>query len=159
EVGMYDKYQNTYTLSDAINQTTGTEYLDYSQNIPDVISTTYIQSTANYNRTFNEKHGISGLIVFLMQNKIQNEGAVDPEVDYTLQKSLPSRNLGVSGRFTYAYDEKYFAEFNFGYNGSERFYHTNRFGFFPSAGIAWQASNEKFWKPLENTIKIGRAHV
>ena len=33
-----------------------------------------------------------------------------------LQRSLPYRNLGVSGRFTYAFDEKYFSEFNFGYN-------------------------------------------
>lgn len=151
EVGSYDKYENTYTLSNAINETTGTEYLDYNQSIPDVTSTTYIQSTANYNRTFSDKHSISGLLVFLMQNRIQNEGA-SSTASYTLQNSLPSRNLGISGRFTYGFDEKYFAEFNFGYNGSERFYHTNRFGFFPSAGIAWQTSNEKFWKSLKSTI-------
>jgi len=150
-IGLYDKYQDTYTLSDALNPTAGTEYLDYSQSTPDITATTYIQSTASYNRTFNEKHGISGLIVFLMQNKIENEG-VKNAVDYTLQKSLPSRNVGVSGRFTYSYDEKYFAEFDFGYNGSERFYQTNRFGFFPSAGVAWEVSKEKFWKSFEKTI-------
>src|SRR5690606_10786561 len=94
----------------------------------------------------------SGLLVFLMQNKFQNEGIEDPDVDYTLQTSLPSRNLGVSGRITYSLAEKYFAEFNFGYNGSERFSENQRFGFFPSAGVAWQTSNEKFWEPLSNAI-------
>ena len=39
----------------------------------------------------------------------------------TLQKSLPTRNLGLAGRFTYGFSDRYFAEFNFGYNGSERF--------------------------------------
>ena len=55
-------------------------------------------------------------------------------------KTLPSavnasRNLGVSGRFTYGYDSRYFAEFNFGYNGSERFSKDERYGFFPSYGF------------------------
>ncbi len=140
----YDKFANTYTLSDALNVNAGTEYLDYSQTTPNIVATTYIQGTLNYNRTF-DKHGVSGLLVFLMQNKLQNEGN-------TLQTSLPSRNLGLSGRVTYSLAEKYFAEFNFGYNGSERFHRSNRFGFFPSAGVAWQVSNEKFWESLSAKI-------
>ena len=149
EVGTYDKFQQTYTLN-LLNEDEGQEYLGFNYSNPDVKSTTYIQSTLNYNRTFNEKHGVSGLLVFLMQNQVTN---IRPNnVPYTLQISLPSRNIGLSGRFTYSYDEKYFAEFDFGYNGSERFYETNRFGFFPSAGLAWQVSNEKFWKPLENVV-------
>ncbi len=39
----------------------------------------------------------------------------------TLQKSLPTRNFRLAGRFTYGFSNHYFAEFNFGYNGSERF--------------------------------------
>jgi hypothetical protein len=35
--------------------------------------------------------------------------------------TLPSRNLGLSGRVTYGYDSRYFIEGNFGYNGSEKF--------------------------------------
>jgi TonB-linked SusC/RagA family outer membrane protein len=66
--------------------------------------------------------------------------------------SLPSRNVGLSGRATYAYNSRYFVEFNFGYNGSERFFEDKRYGFFPSAGIAWSVSNEKFWKPLQEKI-------
>ncbi len=69
-----------------------------------------------------------------------------------LQSSLPFRNIGLAGRATYGYDNRYYAEFNFGYNGSERFYETNRWGFFPSAGFAWNVSNEKFWEPLKDII-------
>ncbi|HEY9559248.1 MAG TPA: SusC/RagA family TonB-linked outer membrane protein, partial [Anseongella sp.] len=66
--------------------------------------------------------------------------------------SLPFRNVGLAGRATYSYDERYYAEVNFGYNGSERFHKSHRYGFFPSAGVAWTISNEKFWEPLERTV-------
>ena len=69
-----------------------------------------------------------------------------------LQKSLPYRNQGLSGRFTYAYAKKYFGEFNFGYNGSERFSKNERFGFFPSIGAGYIISNEKFFEPLTKYI-------
>ena len=87
----------------------------------------------------------SGLLVFVArQSLLANAG--------DLQSSLPSRNAGLSGRATYSYDNRYFSEFNFGYNGSERFSKQNRFGFFPSAGLAWNISNEAFWKPLKPII-------
>ena len=60
--------------------------------------------------------------------------------------------MGFAGRANYSYDRRYYIEFDFGYNGSERFYKTNRFGFFPSVGIAWQVSNEKFWKDFSQGI-------
>ena len=63
----------------------------------------------------------------------------------TLSESLQKRNLGLSGRFTYAYDSRYMAEFNFGYNGSEKFDKGHRWGFFPSFGLGWSISNEDFW--------------
>jgi TonB-linked SusC/RagA family outer membrane protein len=75
-----------------------------------------------------------------------------------LQKSLPYRNMSTAGRFTYAFDSRYFAEFNFGYNGSERFAKKERFGFFPSAGLAYIVSNEDFWdgriKEIVNKLKF-----
>src|SRR3546814_9454967 len=69
-----------------------------------------------------------------------------------LQESLPFRNVCLAVRATYSYDERYYAEVNFGYNGSERFHKSHRYGFFPSAGVAWTISNEKFWEPLERTV-------
>ncbi|MGL5785988.1 MAG: SusC/RagA family TonB-linked outer membrane protein, partial [Bacteroidales bacterium] len=49
-----------------------------------------------------------------------------------------------AGRLTYGYDSRYFIEGNFGYNGSERFHTSHRWGFFPSVGGGWMVSNEKF---------------
>lgn len=143
QVGLYDKFKDTYNLF-PINEDDGTEYLSYDEDPKQVRSTTYIQTRLNYNRTFG-RNGISGLLVF--QLKTRQDGNAG-----SLQTSLPHRNIGLSGRFTYAYSNKYFAEFDFGYNGSERFYKTNRFGFFPSAGISWVVSKEKFWQPLKNAI-------
>src|SRR5690606_28956003 len=55
------------------------------------------------------------------------------------------------------YDSRYFLEGNFGYNCSERFHESNRFGFFPSAGKAWSVSAEEFWKqlkPVFSTLRL-----
>ncbi|HCC52106.1 MAG TPA: SusC/RagA family TonB-linked outer membrane protein, partial [Porphyromonadaceae bacterium] len=69
-----------------------------------------------------------------------------------LQLSLPGRNVGLAGRLAYNYDTRYFAEFNFGYNGSERFAENNRFGFFPSGVVGWMISNEDFFASLQDRI-------
>lgn len=131
-----------YTL---LNEARGTEYLDYVPGSKTVSSVFYLEAALNYNRTFNDRHTFSGMLVNIMRNELSGNAG-------SLQLSLPFRNLGLSGRFTYAYDSRYHAEFNFGYNGSERFYETNRFGFFPSVGVAWSVSNEPFWEPIKPVI-------
>lgn len=123
----------------------GTEYLDYAQGTKSLDSRIYLQGTINYNRTFNDKHAVTGMITSLMSSYEKgNEGS--------LEGSLPSRNLGISGRFTYGFDNRYLAEFNFGYNGSERFAKGHRYGFFPSIGLAYNISNEKFWEPIKDVV-------
>ena len=144
DVGFFDKISNTYTLN-PINEASGEEYLSYDEGPKTVQATTYIQARLNYSHTFADKQGISGLLVFLMQNQVDGNAG-------TLQTSLPHRNIGVSGRFTYSYKDKYFGEFDFGYNGSERFDRNHRFGFFPSAGVAWVVSDEKFWLPVSQIV-------
>lgn len=134
----YDRVDGSYDLF-KMNPDTGTEYLGYSEGAKDISATTYSELAMNYDRTFDKKHGVSGLLVAVMRNYIEaNAGS--------LILSLPSRNMGVSGRFTYSYDSRYFTEFNFGYNGSERFSRNERFGFFPSIGGAWYVSNEPYWQ-------------
>jgi TonB-linked SusC/RagA family outer membrane protein len=144
QLGGYDLLSNQYSISQA--NTTGTEYLGFTEGPKTLNSTFYFESTVNYNRTFASKHEVGGLLVMIARESLGGANAQD------IFQSLPSRNLGISGRSTYAYDRRYFAEFNFGYNGSERFAENNRFGFFPSAGLAWSVSNEKFFAPLKNVI-------
>ncbi len=150
----YDKVNDTFQLS-PLNETTGTEYLRSNVNDKgiNVSSMFYMESALNYNRTFREKHGLSGMLVYIMRQELSSRKDNDGE-EVDLQQTLPFRNLGLSGRFTYAYDSRYYAEFNFGYNGSERFASDYRFGFFPATGVAWHVSNEKFWKPLNDILPL-----
>ncbi|HZL10672.1 MAG TPA: TonB-dependent receptor [Prolixibacteraceae bacterium] len=145
QTSMYDKAADEYTLM-PLNEKSGTEYLGYSEGKKDINSTTYFETALAWNRTFAEKHDLSGLVVYTMREQLfANAG--------DLQKSLPYRNVGLAGRATYAYDSRYFIEANFGYNGSERFSKKERFGFFPSAGLGWYISNEPFYSEgLKKTI-------
>jgi len=124
--------------------TTGTEYLNYSPGSKDVYATFYTEGALNYDRSFG-KHTVGGMVITTMRNYASGNMS-------SLQLSLPARNQGLSGRFSYGYDNRYLAEFNFGYNGSERFAENSRFGFFPSFGAGYVVSNEKFFEPLLNVI-------
>ena len=53
---------------------------------------------------------------------------------------------------SYTYDNRYIAEFNFGYNGSENFTKGNRFGFFPSVAVGYMLSEEKFMEKYKDTF-------
>ncbi len=140
----YDQFSKDYNIA-MLNEDTGTEYLGYDEGPKMVNSDFYLEASMNYNRTFREKHGLSGLLVYIMRETLTANAG-------NLQESLPFRNLGLSGRATYSYADRYFGEFNFGYNGSERFHKKNRFGFFPSAGIAWNIANEAFWSPIKSIV-------
>ncbi|MFZ4261534.1 SusC/RagA family TonB-linked outer membrane protein [Sphingobacterium sp. HJSM2_6] len=154
EVTNYDPITQDYSyrvINSSANQQPigpiGREYLDYwgHPELREVNSNFYGQGILSYDRTFDEKHSISGMLVGIIQQRLNSSAN-------TLLNSLPLRNTGISGRFTYGFDTRYHAEFNFGYNGSERFYKTKRFGFFPSAGVAWTIHNEKFFESLKNTV-------
>lgn len=123
----------------------GTEYLNYMPGDKVVNTVTYAQLSTNYSRTFADKHAVSGMLIGIMRNFLSANAG-------NLQASLPQRNLGLSGRFTYAYDSRYLAELNFGYNGSERFAANHRFGFFPSAGLGWVVSNEPFFEKAKDVV-------
>ncbi|WP_083578188.1 SusC/RagA family TonB-linked outer membrane protein [Tangfeifania diversioriginum] len=140
----YNNRTDEYELQ-LLNSEEGREYLDYQEGQKIVSSTFYAESALDYDRTIAEKHTVTGLLVGIMRQSLYGNAG-------DLQRSLPFRNLGISGRFTYAYDTKYFLEFNFGYNGTERFSENERFGFFPSAGFGWLISKENFWQPLSNVI-------
>lgn len=124
--------------------TVGSDYLSYAEGNKDVRSALYTEAALNYNQVF-KKNTVSGMLVGILRNSLAGNAG-------SLQNSLPKRNVGLSGRFTYGYDDRYLTEFNFGYNGTERFAEKNRFGFFPSIGVGYVLSNEQFFKPVSNII-------
>ena len=100
-----------------------------------------------YERLFAEDHRVSGMFLYSVRSKSKNR-----PLNYI--DAYPTKNMGIAGRFTYAFRDKYFAEFNFGYNGSENFAPGKRYGFFPSYAVGYMISNEKFWEPLRDKINI-----
>lgn len=89
------------------------------------------QAQVLYNRTFGE-HALGGML--RAERDYWDSGGAD----------LPFNVLGFAGRLTYDYASRYFAEVNFGYNGSEQFAPGNRFGSFPAFSAGWVLSNEEF---------------
>jgi TonB-linked SusC/RagA family outer membrane protein len=142
EIESYDRMNDIYTLRE-LNTTSGREDIQYGGGDRTVNSAFYGEASIIYNGAFKEKHALSGMLVGTIRNYITAN--VDTNNTNLVMASLPARNLGLSGRFTYAYDDRYFAEVNFGYNGSEKFDKGHRWGFFPSFGLGWLVSNEPFW--------------
>ena len=93
----------------------------------------YFDASLFYQNTFAERHNVSALFLY-------NQSDYDPGY------GIPYRYQGLVGRATYNYDNRYFGEFNMGYNGSENFAKGKRFGFFPSFSLGWMISEERFIK-------------
>ena len=108
---------------------------------------TYLEASLNYDRTFNDDHRVSALFLFNQQSKLLYPKG-------TLEDAIPYRMMGIAGRATYSWKDRYFAEFNIGYNGAENFSPKHRFGTFPAFGVGWVVSNEKFWQPLSKAVSF-----
>lgn len=144
--GTYDPSNKVFPYElGVLNPEGGSDYIDYSAGDKFVRSSSYAEGAILYNRKFNKLHDIGGLLVGSFRESMDGSPV-------NLDSSLPSRNISLAGRFTYGFDQTYFAEFNFGLNGSERFDPSHRWGFFPSIGAGWQISNENFWNGLKNAI-------
>ena len=125
----------------------GTDNLTYAESHSGYRSV-YLEASVNWARSFG-KHDLSAL--FLYQQSQRNDVGIDksePEL------ALPYRHQGIAGRITYSYDNRYFIEGNFGYNGSENFSPGKRFGFFPSVAAGYVISNEKFFEPVRGVIDL-----
>ncbi|MBB3188127.1 SusC/RagA family TonB-linked outer membrane protein [Microbacter margulisiae] len=96
---------------------------------------TFYQLQLNYAKKFG-KHDVTGMGLFSRDQ-------------YATGSEVPHYREDWVGRFTYNYAEKYFAEVNGAYNGSEQFGPSHRFAFFPSAALGWMITNEKFMKPMK----------
>lgn len=104
----------------------------------------FIQAYLDYKRKFGV-HDVNAMLLY-------NQDQLDNNKPDNLLSSLPRRKQGIAARLSYAYDDRYLAEVNFGYNGSENFAKNNRFGFSPSIALGYNISQEKFWEPISNVI-------
>ena len=140
----YDEQGNVIYNAD------GTPYIVYRQNGNDTDPSYsasqgkardwYLEGSFNYSRVFG-KHTVNALMLYNQSKQYYYSGS-DSYPD------VPRSYVGLVGRVTYDYANRYMAEFNIGYNGSENFAPGRRFGTFPAGSIGWIISEEKFWKPI-----------
>ena len=143
----YNQITNEYTLYN-LNPLSGQAYLGPVNAGRDASAQYYFEVRLNWDRTF-DKHSINVMTVGLVQENLLTGGNSS-----SIFETLPERNMGNSGRVNYGYDDRYFIEFAYGYNGSEKFTGKRQFGFFPSIGGAWMVSNEAFWSEgLKNIVE------
>ncbi|GBU06947.1 SusC/RagA family TonB-linked outer membrane protein [Bacteroidales bacterium] len=100
----------------------------------------------HYNRVFAEKHRFGALLKSFQNEKTEVIEKGDESELQFLIRGMPRRNLGMSGRSTYGYMDRYLLEFNFGYTGSENFKKGHQFGFFPAVSVGWNIAEEGFVK-------------
>jgi TonB-linked SusC/RagA family outer membrane protein len=162
-VGYDDNYQKGYNITKSIptylayRDQTNPVNIDFIDNPPstDYSFTDYQSESAyrklyfetgiDYNRSFGS-HNVTGLILGNAQKYIANN----------LAYNTPSGLMGLVGRVTYNFKERYLAEGTMGYNGTENFAPGHRFGFFPAGGLGWIISRESF---LRNSKVITYAKV
>ena len=123
----------------------GSETLGFSTSATNYL-VTYMEGSLNYSRLFG-KHRVGAM--FLYNHKIRRN-----TYGYSSTNSIPYKNQGIAGRITYAYKDRYFAEFNMGYNGSENFAPGHRFGFFPAVSAGWLMSEEPWWAPIKDYVNM-----
>lgn len=123
----------------------GQEFLRYSRELASNRAKE-MKSQITYNRSFS-KNNISGMVMYYQRDFVNGNAA-------SAILSLPYRRQGVAIRGTYDFDNRYFAEVNLGYNGSENFPKEKRYGLFPAFATGWIVSNESFWQNWSQTINL-----
>ena len=141
-----------YYLSDdhteyMLHANSGTGYINTSSSSVGGQTILNLEASANYEHTFASAHRVSGMFLYY----IRERSYINPG---SYWNTFPFKSMGIAGRATYSYRDRYFAEFNFGYNGSENFSPGHRFGFFPSGAVGYILSNEKFWDPIKSWVSL-----
>lgn len=133
------------------------------------------ENTVTYQTNFKKKHYLNVLAGITFQNSdyefysfrtthIPNEslgmaGMSEGQAGTTASAKSSWAMLSYLGRVTYNYKSKYYATASFRADGSSKFNKQNRYGYFPSASLAWTFTEEEFMKPLKQIISNGKLRL
>lgn len=128
------------------------------------------ENTLNYNQTFNKDHSVTGLLGYTMQeesleNSNMSAASFPNDLVHTLNAGKVTKGATIEAdwalvsflaRATYSYKGKYMASAAIRADGCSRFGKDNRWGYFPSASLAWRISEESFMKNVSwlNNLKL-----
>ena len=105
----------------------------------------YFETSLNYNRSFG-LHTVTGLVLYNQSKEYYPSSGS--------WSDIPRGYVGLVGRMTYDWNNRYMAEFNIGYNGSENFHPDRRYGIFPAGSVGWVVSDEPFFKPIKDVVSF-----
>lgn len=100
----------------------------------------FLEAELHYKRNF-KGHSVGGVLKYTQDSHVATVG-----IGNDVKNGIARSHMGIAGRFSYNWKYRYFANFNFGYNGSENFADGHRFGFFPAFSVAWNVAEEGWIK-------------
>ena len=159
-----DNKQNRYLPS----STAEGQSLQGNALIGSVFTTNWLnENTLSYDKVIRERHTINAIVGFTAQQS-DTEGSIAEAAGFATD-AFSYNNLGTGitnrtpgsfaskwslasylGRVNYGYNDRYLATFTLRSDGSSRFGEGNKWGYFPSAAIGWNVSNESFFASVRN---------
>lgn len=158
----YKSFTPTYYVGASKVNKIASLYEERSKRIEDLL-----ELTANYNKTFAEKHSLQALLgISQEENRYDDQSGSASQFENNDMQYLEhgQTNFAVGGgynryalrsafgRIGYNYDYRYMAMVSARYDGSSRFGEGNKWGFFPSASLGWNIANEEFWMKMKETV-------
>lgn len=127
------------------------------------------QLMLDYNRTFKEKHNVTGLFGWSDESEIgyditaarqgmnsidqPGDGSIATEGTKLSSQSKYRRALqSFFGRAGYSYDDRYYFEFTARYDMSSKFLKERNGAFFPSVSLGWRMSQENFMQTYRDRV-------
>ena len=126
------------------------------------------ENTLSYLKTLDSGHTFDGLLGFTGQRlssndfslngkgymddnvKWNNMNAVQDKQTYSASSSTSKRTkMSLLARFNYNYKQRYYLTVTGRYDGASNFAANNKWGFFPSAALKWNAAKEEFMKGVD----------
>lgn len=108
----------------------------------------FLIAMLNYNHAIQEHH----ISVDLRYN--QESYTFTQNLGSDIKNGIAKKNQGLAGRVAYNWKNRYYADFNFGYTGSENFSTHHQYGFFPAASVAWNIAEEDLFKNNLSWVNI-----
>jgi len=129
------------------------------------------ENIANYDMTINHDHSLNVMGGFTYQQYVGRSMSMSatgfisdtPETDQISSAAsfgTPSTSytkwvlMSYLGRLNYSYKGKYLATFSIRSDGSSRYSEGNKWGYFPSAALAWRISDESFMKNIKQISNL-----
>ena len=138
-------------------------WVDATADFVTMRSTNWVwENTLNYNQTIRADHNLTGLLGYTMQEQSMEfgnmtAGSFPNDLVHTLNAGKVKNGstsatewalISFLARVTYSYKGKYMASAALRADGCSRFGVNNRWGYFPSASLAWRVSEEDFMRSL-----------